>query len=81
MNVSKYVIWVAGAIFAIPLFFLIVNGRVFLQAHNTVAIRCEGRLRLGAPQPNGPEASADLAAAATTARNPQNNLDTIKRVD
>lgn len=67
MNVWKYVIWVAAAAVAIPLFFLIVNGKVFLQAHNTVAIRDRGNLRLGPPGPNGPEASVDLPFAQLSA--------------
>lgn len=67
MNVWKYVIWVAVAAVAIPLFFLIVNGKVFLQAHNTVAIREKGDPRLGPPGPNGPEASKDLPFAQLSA--------------
>jgi Lipase (class 3) len=70
MNVGeglKYVIWVVGVIVAIPLFFLIVNGKVFLQAHNTVVIRDKGHLRLGPPGPDGAEASLDLPFAQLSA--------------
>lgn len=60
-------IWAAGAIAAIPLFFLIVNGKVFLQGNDTVVIRDKGHLRLGPPQPDGSEASADLPFAQLSA--------------
>jgi hypothetical protein len=67
MNVWKYVIWVAVAAVVVPLFFLLVNGKVFLQAHNTVAIREKGNLRLSPPRPNGHEANDDLPFAQLSA--------------